>query len=154
MKANISFSEEYAVSEVVGGLLLVLIAVMVFSLIYVYVFPLPFPQQEPNVDLMGYVTDEGIAVIQHMGGESLSNYRIDIRDENGTLIDSTLYDDSEAPWCVGECKYLSTGGPLSSEEDILEVAVYTTLNDGEWMVFYGILSGRTIITYYSQDDML
>ena len=158
MRNNISFSSDHAVSEIVGALLLIVVAVTAFAAIYMYVFPLPLPSPEPNVELMGYVNDEGIVVLEHMGGETLSNYQIDIKDENGTLIESTTYDNNEDSWGIGECKHLSACTPLSSEEDILEVTVYTSIkNSGLQRVFYGILSGRVIGTFipsYSEDDML
>ena len=112
---------------------------LAFSIIYMNVFPIPIPPPEPNVELMGYVTYDGMAVLEHIGGETLSNYRIDLRDENGTLIDSTSYDDNEDPWSIGECKYLSTETPLTSEEDQLQVTVYTTIRNGDSRrIFYGI----------------
>jgi len=145
MKKNISFSEEYAVSEIVGGLLLILIALMVFSVIYLYVFPLPIPPPEPNVDLMGYVTDDGIAVIAHMGGEVLSAYKIDVRYTNGTLINSTVYKNKEDTRRIGECIYPLTNidMTLRTEEDRVWVTVYSIHDDSsEEAIFDGILIGK------------
>lgn len=158
MKKNTLFTCEFAVSEVIGALILVVIAVVTFTAICAYVFPLPLPPPEPNVILMGYVNNDGIAVLEHMGGETLMNYKIDIKDENGTLIDSTLYDHNVDPWTIGESKYLCTGMRLTTEEDKLQVAVYTTIKNGDSRrVFYGILNGKIINTFqssYSENDML
>jgi len=143
MKRNISFSEEYAVSELVGGLLLLLIALMVFSVIYLHVFPLPIPPPEPNVDLMGYVTDDGIAVIAHMGGEALSSYRIQLLYVNGTLISSTSYQDTDDAWKIGECIYPLTDTYLRSTKDMVRVIVYSDVENGnEEAVFDGIFMGK------------
>jgi len=142
MKRNISFSEEHAVSELVGGLLLLLIALMVFSVIYLYVFPLPTPPPEPNVDLMGYVTDDGIAVIAHMGGEALSSYRIQLLYMNGTLISSTSYQDLDDAWGIAECIYPLTDN-LLSKEDMVRVIIYSGVENGnEEAVFDGIFMGK------------
>jgi len=83
-------NSDYAVSELVGGLILIMIALTTFSAIYMYVFPLPLPSEEINVQLVGYVDSNGNAVIKHMGGESLDRYRVDVKYVDGTLIDSTI----------------------------------------------------------------
>jgi len=158
MKRNISFSEEYAVSELVGGLLLLLIALMVFSVIYLYVFPLPIPPPEPNVDLMGYVNDDGIAVIAHVGGESISDYKVLVNQVNGTFIDSREYKNLDSPWCIGECKYpLEDIGyaPLINETDMVEVIIYTfNTEGGESEIFRGILCGAPEDIYSGNNPIL
>ena len=142
MKRNISFIDEYAVSELVGGLMLILIALIVSSVIYMYVFPLPFPPPEPNVKLMGYVNNDGLIVIKHMGGESLSSYRIDVRHVNGTLIDTAIYKDSEDLWEIGGCNYPLTDVYLLTEDDMVRITVYSTRYGNEQAVFDGILKGK------------
>ena len=158
MKRNISFSDEYAVSEIVGGLLLILIALMVFSVIYLYVFPLPIPPPEPNVDLMGYVTDDGIAVIAHMGGESIFDYKVLVNQVDGTFIDSREYKNLDPPWCIGMCKY-----PLENiteykhlnETDMVEVIIYTFNKEGgESEIFRGILCGAPEDIYSGNNPIL
>ena len=143
MKKNISFRGNYAVSEVVGGLLLILIALMVFSVIYLYLFPLPLPEAESNVDLMGYVTDDGLAVLAHMGGESLSSYKIDISYLNGTLISSISYENPYDAWEIGEHIFPLTDIYLNSEDDMVRIIVYDTQDDRYESVFDGILTGKT-----------
>jgi hypothetical protein len=143
MKANISFSDEYAVSEVVGAMLLILIAVVVFSVIYMYVFPLLFPPAEVNVQLRGYVTDDGIIVIEHIGGESLTHYRTDVKHVNGTLINRTTYQNREDPWEIGEYNYPLADVYLLTENDTVHVTIYNIDDDGnEQLVFDGILTGK------------
>ncbi|HDM66876.1 MAG TPA: type IV pilin, partial [Thermoplasmatales archaeon] len=73
-----AINNEYAVSEVIGSALLLLIAVLSFSAIYMYVFPLPIPTEEPHVKLIGYVNENGTVVLEHVGGEALEYYRIDV----------------------------------------------------------------------------
>ena len=85
-----------AVSEVLAGILLVLIAIITFSAIYNYVFPVPIPDPEPNVHIMGYVTDSGDAIIEHMGGEILSSYEIYV---DGEL---NYKNGDNDPWEIGE----------------------------------------------------
>jgi len=144
MKANISFSDEHAVSELVGGLLLVLIALVVFSAIYFYVFPLPIPPAEPNVKLWGYVTDDGLVVIEHIGGEALPYYKTDVKYLNGTLINTSTYQNLEDPWEIGESTYPLEGIYLLTENDTVHVTIYRIYKDGsKQAVFDGILSGKT-----------
>jgi hypothetical protein len=136
MRKNVSFIDEFAVSEVVGAMILVLIAVVAFAAIYLYVFPLPLPAPEPNVKLMGYVNDDGNAVIEHMGGEQLSSYKI---YADGKLI----YQNDEKPWKIGECINPSLDKLLLTENDKVKIDVYETYKDGsENQVFTGILTGK------------
>ncbi|MCK4348449.1 MAG: choice-of-anchor J domain-containing protein [Thermoplasmatales archaeon] len=138
MQKHNFINSDYAVSELVGGLILITIAIMVFSSIYMYVFPLPIPSAEVNVQLVGYVDSAGNAVIKHMGGESLDAYRVDVKYVNGTLIDSTVFKNK---WTIGnEYSNIPT---LSNETDKVHVIVYSIKDDGsEEAVFDGILSGN------------
>ena len=155
MRKNVSFIDEFAVSEVVGAMILVLIAAVTFAAIYMYVFPLPLPAPEPNVKLMGYVNDDGTAVIEHMGGESLSEYRIDVRKLDGTLIDTTTYKKENDPWKIGECNYPPTNTRLLTENDKVNINVYEIYNDGsEHQVFTGILKGKRKVVEPSISPML
>lgn len=131
-------NSDYAVSELVGGLLLIMIAVTTFSAIYMYVFPLPLPSEEINVQLVGYVDNNGNAVIKHMGGEPLDTYRVDVKYVDGTLIDSTTLNNK---WTIGgEYSDIPT---LSDETDKVHVIIYSYKDDGgEEAVFDGILYGR------------
>ena len=129
-----------AVSEVVGGILLLIIAVLVFSAIYAYVFPLPLPSSESHIKIVGYVNDEGTAILEHVGGESISSYRIDVRNSYNVLIDSKIYIDDS--WEIGECN-IPTSMPLLLEDDKIRISVYKFKEDGsEEIVFDGILSGK------------
>jgi len=128
-----------AVSEVVGGILLLLIAVLSFTAIYSFVFPLPVSTAEPHVKLIGYVTPEGTPIIEHVGGETLTSYQVDVKAKNGTLIDSTRY--NEAPWSIGE-KVIPTTINLPSKNDSVLVEIYTYDREGAKIsVFEGILKG-------------
>jgi len=143
MRKNVPFISEFAVSEVVGAMLLVLIALIAFAAIYLYVFPLPLPAPEPTVKLKGYVTDDGTAVLEHMGGESLSAYRIDVRQMDGTLIDTTTYQNENDLWEIGKCNYPPTNTPLLTENDKVNIDVYEIYDDGSLhQVFTGILTGK------------
>ena len=80
------FKRDYAVSELVGGMILLLIAVSSISAIYLFVFPLPIESDSINVDLAGFVEHEGYAYVKHMGGDYLDNYRVIIKSMDGTII--------------------------------------------------------------------
>jgi hypothetical protein len=139
MRYKSSINNCSAVSEIVGGLLLLIIAVLSFSLIYSFVFPLPGPTAEPHVKLIGYVTPEGTAVIEHVGGETLTSFEIDVKAKNGTLLDSNTYTD--IPWSIGE-KIIPTSINLPSQNDSINVEVYTFDREGNKIsVFEGILKG-------------
>ena len=128
-----------AVSEVLGGVLLLLIAVLSFTAIYSFVFPLPESTAEPHVKLIGYVTQEGTAIIEHVGGETLSSYQVDVRAKNGTLLDSNTY--TEIPWGIGE-KIIPSSVNLPTDNDSIEVDVFTFDREGNKIsVFEGILKG-------------
>ena len=102
MKKNISFSSNYAVSEVIGGVILVLIALLAFIPIYAYVFPLPLTVADSNVELRAYVNDAGFVTIEHIGGDALTSFRIDVWYVNGTTVESKTYSNLQSPWKFGE----------------------------------------------------
>ncbi|MCX6667763.1 MAG: type IV pilin [Euryarchaeota archaeon] len=155
MRRNVSFIDEFAVSEVVGAMILVLIAIVAFAAIYMYVFPLPLPAPEPTVKLKGYVTDDGTAVLEHMGGESLPAYKIDVRALDGTIINTTTYKKRDDPWEIGECNYPPTNTPLLTENDKVNIDVYEIYDDGSfYQVFTGILAGKGKVAQPSVPLML
>ncbi|MFH1013822.1 MAG: LamG-like jellyroll fold domain-containing protein [Thermoplasmatota archaeon] len=136
--SHTSISTSHAVSELVGGLLLVVIAILAFSAIYTFVFPLPGADVQQNSKLIGYVRMDGMIQIEHIGGESINAYRIDVKDTNGTLLDSLLSNDT---WCIGGIKQ-PTSTKLCSADDKLHIVVYATNKDeGMELIFDGILQG-------------
>ena len=140
-----------AVSELVGGILLIVVAIVTFSIIYTYVFPLPFESNEPNSKLIGYVNNAGIPIIEHVGGKSIPSYKIDIRDLDGLLIDSLEYYSS---WEIGEYNILSSI-PLLSADDKIQVIVYKIdKKGGQQIIFDGILSGKDDVGGLSVTPML
>ena len=145
---------DHAVSELIGGMILLAIAVMAFSSIYMYVFPLPIPSAEPHVKLLGYVDDVGNAVIQHMGGESIGAYKIVVRNDSGTLINSQVYQESEDIWKIGECKFPPIESPLIEENDTVRITIYDLDKEGEQQIFDGILNGKTGEGFPTGDAML
>jgi len=147
MKGNITLNDNYAVSEVVGGMLLIVIALLTFAAIMFYLFPTLEPVDE-SIKLQGYVTDDGTAVIEHVGGKSIYNYRVIVNQVNGTSIGSKDYRDLESPWEIGECTYPLNDigyGPLVDQNDMVEITIYTlNENGGEQEVFNGVLKGNTV----------
>ena len=130
-----------AVSEVLAGILLVLIAIITFSAIYNYVFPVPIPDPEPNVHIMGYVTDSGDAIIEHMGGEILSSYEIYV---DGEL---NYKNGDNDPWEIGEKYAPDIGQSLLDEDDKVRITVYSiNQRSKKQIVFDGVLSGKDRIT--------
>lgn len=149
MKNSYLQANDYAASEVIGAVLLIIIAVVVAALIYFQTLPVPLPPHEPNVDLMGYV-DHGTATIRHMGGESLPAYEI--------YVDGDSYykhENNGDSWEIGENLPLP-GYTLLDEEDQIRIMVYALNDDGSKpLVFSGILSGEdTYIPITPIDPML
>lgn len=136
MKKNILLANTHAVSEVIGATILVLIAVAAGASIYNQMLPVPIPSPEPNVQLMGYVTENGDVFIEHMGGETLYLYKV--------------YIDGEHVYTNPDGEYLDIGSTIPSsilptlldENDQLRITVYTIKDDGNnIVVFDGILFG-------------
>jgi hypothetical protein len=128
-----------AVSEIVGAILLVFIAVVVSATIYTQMLPVPLPPPESNVHLMGYVNDNGTAIIKHMGGETLYSYEIHLIkiDEN-----TTVYKYENYPWEIGESRIPPSAINLTENREV-RVMVYSIYNDdSSHLVFDGILEHR------------
>lgn len=129
------------VSEVVGAMLLILIAIIAFAAIYNYVFPLRLPSAEPNVKLMGYVTTDiagnPVVVLEHMGGEQLVSYKILVGQSDGTH----TYSYENRPWSIGDCYNPPFDPVLFDEEHVVRVTVVDVKNDGsEEVIFQGTLT--------------
>jgi len=155
MKRNISFTGEYAVSELVGGLILVMIAVIVFSVILTYVFPLPIPSPKPNVNLMGYVDDGGLIVVEHIGGEPLYHYKIYTIDIDGTPIDIKTYQNEDDPWEIGERIYPAAGIYLLSEDEMVHIIINKVFEgESEQPIFDAVLKGKNSGEIILENPML
>jgi len=143
MKGSSLLHNEYATSEVVGSIILVLVAVMVFSVIYLDVTSKDIDIYETNVLIVGSVNDEGLIVLKHMSGDEIKSYTVNVYDEDDDFIGSKIYDET---WVIGESKY-----PLDGITDIklvdetvsLFITVYTeNENGGSQEIFSGTLSGK------------
>lgn len=145
MKGKLSFHNNNAVSEIIGGILLIAIAVLAFAVLRYYLFP-DLPPIDDNIKLIGYVNENGIAVIEHVGGKSLSDYRITVKNINGSLISSNNYRNVTPAWKIGDCKYPLEDigyGRLNNESAQVQISIFLLNKDGsEQMVFDGILSGK------------
>lgn len=144
-----NISSNYAVSEVIATMLLILIAIAAFSVIYLN-FNFPEPDYKTPVKIWGEVNDNGNIVLHHKGGSSLENYKIIIRyASNGTLIGSkTIQGDN---WSIGTDRYPFemleiTGVQILRDTDMIEISIYNTNKDGsQERVFNGILMGEVFI---------
>ena len=108
MRRRTKYRKNYAVSEIIGGVILVFVAVLSFSTIYLYVFP-PTPDYDASVRIEGSVNENGIVSLKHIGGNPLNYYKVVIYDSNGTFIGSKV----ERCWYFGEYRY-----PLKNITDI------------------------------------
>ena len=94
MKGRFQICNDYAVSEIVGGIILVFIALVVFSVIYFNVMSKEYNDSHTNVDIVGSVNDEGLIVLEHKGGDVIKNYKVNVHYPNGTLIGSKCCNDN------------------------------------------------------------
>jgi hypothetical protein len=135
---NKTFSDNsYAASEVIGAVILVLIAIGAFGAIYFQLFPVALPSPDSHVHLAGYVTDSGKVVLQHVGGEQLNSYTIRMEQSDGPRV----YQFENDPWEMGQCYYLPINESLFRDEKQVKVSVYTMLADGSTkVIFEGIIT--------------
>ncbi len=144
MRKYYLINEKHAVSEVVGGMVLILIAIASFSAIYMFVFPLPFQSDSINVELAGIVDNNGKAIIKHMGGDYLESYRVIIRELNGELILSEVYTNR---WEIGGI--FDNIPILSNGSNKVHVMIFNINENGEELVFDGILQGNYVINNHN-----
>jgi len=139
---NPFISSNYAISEIIGGILLLAIAIIAFAAIAAYMYPPP-PDTTPAVKIEGLVDAQGQAVLKHMGGETISSYKVFVRYPNGSLIGSKEISDDD--WSIDETRYPCEGITdiiLSNESQKLRVSVYVIDNEGDnELVFDGVLKG-------------
>ena len=154
MRRFVSFSDNYAISELVGGLILVVIAVLSFALIYTYVMP-SSPEEKINVQISWGLNDDGDIVLHHKGGDTVDEYEISISYPNGTFIGSESY---RAPWKIGEDIHPLediTDVRLVDETVALRIIVYSLNRDGsEQIIFDKELSGKINDDEDVEDPML
>ena len=140
-----SIKKSYAVSELVGGMILLVIAVVAFASIYMYLYP-PGPDIETSVEIQGYVNTEGSIVLRHRGGETVTSYTIIVNEADGGKIGSkTIENDS---WKIGGLRYPLeqmevNDFRLINETISAEVFVYTNMESSSEQIFHGILTGKT-----------
>lgn len=150
MRKNRNYPSDYAVSEIVGGMLLLVVAIVTFASIYTYLYPPP-PDYQVSVKIEGMVDSQGEVMLEHKGGESLTSYQIYVRYPNGSLIGTKEYNEN---WNFGERIYPLneiTEQKLTDEEKKLWICVYTTDRNGnQEPVFDGILNGKT--TFYQSNS--
>ena len=144
MSKNTTSRNNYAVSEVIGGLLIIVIAVSSFFFIKTYAFP-DLDTPDEIIDIKGYVTNDGDAVLEHVGGKSISSYKVELYDVEGNFIDSSSFIELREPWTIGKCIYPLEGlacPPLIYTSDVVEISLYIKNDDNNQQeIFNGILRG-------------
>lgn len=145
MKKNITFKDNYAISEVLGGLFLLVVAIVAFVIISPYFLP-NNNEHKTDVEIIVYVNSEGEIVLQHNGGQSISSYQIIVYDDEGEVYyTSTIIDDD---WVIGEERlpYLQFGLDelkLSNSSECMNVIVYQLEEEGSKIqIFDGIICGN------------
>ncbi len=145
MKKNITFKDNYAISEVLGGLFLLVIAIVAFVFISEYFLPND-NDHNTDVEIIVFVNSEGEIVLQHMGGELISSYQVIVYDEDGEVFYTSIITDDD--WEIGEERlpYLQFGLDelkLSNDSECMTVIVYLIEEDGSKIqIFSGIICGN------------
>jgi hypothetical protein len=125
---------------------------LAFTAIYNFVFPLPDSDfTNSNVKISGYVASDGTIILEHIGGEVLTTYRIIVRDENDTLLSSISYSDENDWFQIGNT-IIPTVSKLKEENDSLRIQVID-LRENEEMIFDGILYGKTNVEPINQNEI-
>jgi len=105
------FKGNKGVSEVLGTVLLLGIAVIIFASLMIYVMSIDTESSSPDVQMVGYVDENGHAVVEHRGGDQLKpeDMKVEIWKGNanskfsGQEFMDILADENEnVQWNVGE----------------------------------------------------
>jgi len=152
--------EDRAISQIVGAILLLLIALAILSTVYMYVLSYPLPNPAPNVEIVGTMEgrnriltglgtyeEECNVVLIHRGGESLPldlKISIAIGDTMeiktvGDCLDSKSKEDGV--WGVGE-QLVYTAKDITNYR--INVMVVDTVSDS--VIFTGFLQESTMVT--------
>ncbi|MEF8879894.1 MAG: LamG-like jellyroll fold domain-containing protein [Candidatus Thermoplasmatota archaeon] len=146
MSKHLLTSDNYATSEIVGGVILILIAVISFAAIYTQLYPAP-PDDNINTRIEGTVNQTGLIYLQHTGGETLNSYIIEVKSTNNSLIAQETFNKT---WDIGETVYPQMqideiqNIRLLNESDKLKITVKYKGNNGAiYQIFNGVLTGHT-----------
>lgn len=146
MKGIVVSNNHYAVSEIVAGLLMVCLAVVAFSSIYVF-FIYPAPDVDIPVTIYGDVNNQGLIVLEHMGGVPIESYRLVLKHyPNGTIIGTNQFNNDF--WEFGQFRYPLallniTDTVLVNQTVKVKVEMYSLdYDNNEEQIFNGILSGK------------
>jgi hypothetical protein len=136
---NTPFSKNYtAAAEVIGAIILVLIALGAFAVIYTQIMPVKTPSPQPHILLKGYIADNRSVMIEHVGGAPLISYKI--RTEHKDRTPTLSYYENQ-PKTIGQ--YLPLHDYLSEYETEIRVTVWSVESDGsEQLVFDGIITPK------------
>jgi hypothetical protein len=123
-------------------MLLIVIALAAFAVIYLRCFPIPLPAAESNVKLAGFVNDQGLAVLQHVGGETIQTYDVWVTQSDGRHI----YHYTNESWEMGQFLYPPLNQALFLEEHIVNITVLGYTSDGATqIIFEGTLRPKEVI---------
>jgi hypothetical protein len=165
---RVFFKDKNAVSEVVGSMLLLLVAVVSFIVLLSYIFPIPFPPESPHVDLTAWVQGDYI-VIENKGGNSLPEYtEIIIITSNGSQIRGTLTDASFSfedvrqnnLWDIGEFVFYKMDDDTQEirlmviDIDTNSLVLDGVLRKGEDIIFTPPLLVSSLLTNTTDEDLI
>ena len=152
-RKNLRFED--AVTELVGTMILLLIAVSVMAFVYVTVFNGLEPEEDINCEIVGKL-ESGDIVFTHYGGDSLdlnSSVTIELAGQSETFVVGDHLDSESSQdgvWNIGERLVLINYTNLQSDDtdlpnvfgkirDVISnsLVFYGTIQDGEFILNRG-----------------
>ena len=125
-----------AVNDIVGTLMLLLIAIGIFSVLYIFVFSIEVTEQPPSANIIGYVYDDK-AYFEHWGGSPINlsemeiTFNVDGVDypknatDPGFFIDNEILEGDSGSWEIGEVLYYENSMFNNSYVSVIIVDVIT-----------------------------
>ncbi len=134
---NIQNANNYGAAEIVGAILIIIIALVVSVTIYTQILPFEIQTDDSTVHIMGNVVDDKYLVLEHMGGETIDYYEI-LLTKNG---ETQLLKYEDDPWEIGEQIRISLETLPGFDSYDIHVTVFTIdLDDSTQMIFDAELS--------------
>ncbi len=149
----IIFKEKNAVSEIIGTMILLVIAVSVFAYVFITVTSNLEPTEEINCEIVGKM-ESGNVIFTHYGGEPLdldSIVTLDIAGQSESFVLRDYLDSSskeDGVWNIGERLVLVNYTDLGNEDiDLPNVLGMVRDVNSNSLVFIGTLQEGEIISH-------
>ncbi|MBU0497611.1 MAG: type IV pilin [Candidatus Thermoplasmatota archaeon] len=144
------FSESKGVSEIVGTIMLLIMAIALFTTVYVFIMneALTPPERSPVTSIIGTTEGTNNIILENRGGEDLSSDTIILLNVAGHMFNMTVADFSgwdtngDGKWNIGEKIVYSSANIYGLQVEAIVVDPYTNS-----IVMRGVLQEGGIIEY-------